>query len=73
MTTIDNEIEFGVSEQQLWFLWRLERAHAASSSRRRSTTAAGCSSGSASEVEESSVHTYPAGPWHAGLEPFPDG
>ena len=23
------------------------------------------------EVEESGVHTYPAGPWHAGLEPFP--
>ena len=23
VTTIDNEIEFGVSEQQLWFLWRL--------------------------------------------------
>ncbi len=24
------------------------------------------------EVEEEGVHTYPAGPWHAGLEPFPD-
>ena len=23
VTTIDNEIDFGVSEQQLWFLWRL--------------------------------------------------
>ena len=23
VTTMDNEIEFGVSEQQLWFLWRL--------------------------------------------------
>ena len=27
VTTIDNEIDFGVSEQQLWFLWRLRRAH----------------------------------------------
>ena len=26
-TTIDNEIDFGVSEQQLWFLWRLARPH----------------------------------------------
>src|SRR4029453_12526452 len=23
VTTIDNEIDFGVSEKQLWFLWRL--------------------------------------------------
>ena len=26
VTTIDNEIDFGVSEQQLWFLWRLRRS-----------------------------------------------
>ena len=26
VTTIDDEIDFGVSEQQLWFLWRLARA-----------------------------------------------
>ena len=24
------------------------------------------------EMEESGVHTYQPGPWHAGLEPFPD-
>ena len=24
------------------------------------------------EMEEDGLHTYPAGPWHAGLEPFPD-
>ncbi len=24
------------------------------------------------EMEEHGIHTYPAGPWHAGLEPFPD-
>ena len=23
------------------------------------------------EMEEHGIHTYPAGPWHAGLEPFP--
>ena len=23
-------------------------------------------------MEESGIHTYPPGPWHAGLEPFPD-
>jgi hypothetical protein len=25
-----------------------------------------------SEMSEHGIHTYPAGPWHAGLEPFPD-
>ena len=24
-----------------------------------------------SEMDESGIHTYPPGPWHAGLEPFP--
>ena len=71
VTAIDNEIEFGVSEQQLWFLWRLRE-------RSREQLEAALDSGGGlfarvrNEVEESGVHTYPAGPWHAGLEPFPD-
>ena len=71
VTTIDNEIDFGVSEQQLWFLWRL-------GDRTPDQLAAALDNGGElfkrvrSEVEESGVHTYPAGPWHAGLEPFPD-
>ena len=24
------------------------------------------------EMDEHGIHTYPPGPWHAGLEPFPD-
>jgi hypothetical protein len=72
VTQIDNEIEFGVSERQLWFLWRLEE-------RSREQFEAALDHGGGlfkrvrGEVEESGVHTYPAGPWHAGLEPFPDG
>jgi hypothetical protein len=72
VTQVDNEIEFGVSEQQLWFLWRLEE-------RSREQLEAALDQGGGlftrvrGEVEESGVHTYPAGPWHAGLEPFPDG
>jgi hypothetical protein len=23
-------------------------------------------------MDESGIHTYPPGPWHAGLAPFPD-
>ncbi|MGH2965072.1 MAG: hypothetical protein ACRDMH_06795 [Solirubrobacterales bacterium] len=71
VTAIDNEVEFGVSEQQLWFLWRLE-------DRTREQLEAALDNGGGlfkrvrNEIEESGVHTYPAGPWHAGLEPFPD-
>ena len=71
VTTIDNEIDFGVSEQQLWFLWRLPE-------RSREQLEAALDNGGElfkrvrSEVEESGVHTYPAGPWHAGLKPFPE-
>jgi hypothetical protein len=71
VTTIDNEIDFGVSERQLWFLWRLRE-------RSREELEAALDNGGRlftrvrKEVEESGVHTYPAGPWHAGLEPFPD-
>ena len=34
--------------------------------------AAGLFSRLRNEMEESGVHTYQPGPWHAGLEPFPD-
>ena len=71
VTTIDNEIDFGVSERQLWFLWRLVE-------RTKDQLEAALDNGGElfkrvrNEIEESGVHTYPAGPWHAGLEPFPD-
>ena len=69
-STIDNEVDFGVSEQQLWFLWRLRER-----SRQELETALDMGKGLFTrvrkEVDEQGVHTYPAGPWHAGLEPFP--
>jgi hypothetical protein len=71
VTTMDNEIEFGVSEQQLWFLWMLGE-------RTRDELEAALDNGGRlfkrirKEVEETNIHTYPAGPWHAGLEPFPN-
>jgi len=69
-TTIENEVDFGVSERQLWFLWRLRE-------RTRDELETALDNGGElfarvrSEIEESGLHTYPAGPWHAGLEPFP--
>jgi hypothetical protein len=70
VTTISNEIDFGVSERQLWFLWRL---------RERSEDELGLALKNAgqlfrrvrTEMDESGLQTYPAGPWHAGMEPFP--
>jgi hypothetical protein len=72
VTTISNEVDFGVSERQLWFLWQLRERT------REELEAALKNAGRLferirKEVEEDGVHTYPAGPWHAGLEPFPDG
>jgi hypothetical protein len=67
---IRSEIDFGITDRQLYFLWRLgERTrpeyegaleNAGQLFRRLRT-----------EMEEHGIHTYPAGPWHAGLEPFP--
>jgi hypothetical protein len=72
VTTITGEVDFGVSERQLWFLWRLRQ-------RSRDELQAALDNGGQlfkrvrKEVEESGLHTYPAGPWHAGVEPFPEG
>jgi hypothetical protein len=69
-TTMTGEIDFGVSESQLWFLWHL---------RERGEAELDEALGNAgelfrrihAEMEESGLHHYPAGPWHAGLEHFP--
>jgi hypothetical protein len=70
-TTMTGEIDFGVNDCQLWFLWRLgersgrELKEALKNAGRLFRHIQG-------EMEESGIHTYPPGPWHAGLEPFPD-
>jgi hypothetical protein len=70
-TTMTGEIDFGITDRQLWFLWRLgERSD-------RELKEALKNAGQLfkrlhGEMEEDGLHTYPPGPWHAGLEPFPD-
>lgn len=70
VTTIDREVEFGVSDRQLWFLWRLREL-----TRAELTTALENAGrffrGVRQEMEESGLHAYEAGPWHAGLASFP--
>jgi len=67
---IDDEIDFGITEGQLYFMWRLrERTRAEYES-----ALGNCAQlfrRLRSEMEEHGLHTYPAGPWHAGLEGFP--
>jgi hypothetical protein len=69
-TTIDNEVDFGISDRQLWLMWRL-RERSPEELREALKNAGQLFRRLRAEMEESGLHTYPAGPWHAGLEPFP--
>ena len=67
---IDNEVDFGITDRQLYFMWRLDQRTA------DEYEAALDNAGQLfvrlrAEMEEHGIHTYAAGPWHAGLKPFP--
>jgi hypothetical protein len=69
-TTMTGEIDFGVNDRQLWFLWRLsERSDA--ELKEALKNAGQLFRRIQGEMDESGIHTHPPGPWHAGLEPFP--
>jgi hypothetical protein len=69
-TTMTGQVDFGVNDRQLWFLWRLgERSEEELKAALRN--AGQLFSRLQDEMEESGLHTYRPGPWHAGLEPFP--
>ncbi len=68
---IDNEVEFGITDQQLYFSWRLGELSAQVYGDALDH-AAGLFTRLRNEMEESGLHTYQPGPWHAGLEAFPD-
>lgn len=69
-TTMIGEVDFGVNDRQLWFLWRL-RERSAEELKAVLKDAGELFGRLQGEMEESGIHTYPPGPWHAGLEPFP--
>jgi hypothetical protein len=72
VTAMTGEIDFGVNDRQLWFLWRLgERSEAELKDALKN--AGQLFKRLQGEMDESGIHTYPPGPWHAGLEPFPAG
>ena len=68
---ISNEVDFGITDQQLYFHWKLAD-RTADEYGKALDHAAGLFSRLRNEMEESGIHTYQPGPWHAGLEPFPD-
>jgi hypothetical protein len=70
-TTMTGEVDFGINDRQLWFLWRLgERGEA--ELKEALKNGGQLFRRLQAEMEESGLHTYPPGPWHAGLEPFPE-
>jgi hypothetical protein len=70
-TTMTGEVDFGVNDRQLWFLWRL-RERSEGELKEALKNAGRLFRRIQGEMEESGIHTYRPGPWHAGLEPFPD-
>ena len=70
-TTMTGEIDFGVNDRQLWFLWRL-RERSEAELKEALKNAGQLFRRLQGEMDESGIHTSPPGPWHAGLEPFPD-
>jgi hypothetical protein len=70
VVAIDREVDFGVLEKQIYFHWRLRER---TPDEYESALGAGAElfRRVRNEMDESGLHTYPAGPWHAGLEPFP--
>jgi hypothetical protein len=70
-TTMTGEIDFGVNDRQLWFLWRL-RERSEAELKEALKNAGQLFKRLHGEMDESGIHTYAPGPWHAGLEPFPD-
>jgi len=69
-TSIDREVSFGASDRQLYFLWKL-RERTRPELERALDSAGNLFGRVRAEMEESGVATYPTGPWHAGMAPFP--
>jgi hypothetical protein len=70
ITRIPAEVDFGITEQQLFFHWRL-RARSKEELKESLHSAGGIFDRLHREMEENNLDIYKAGPWNAGLEPFP--
>lgn len=71
-TTIDRKVDFGASEDQMYFNWRL-RERTRDELELALDNAGRLFERIRRELVEHGEATYPAGPWYAGMEPFPGG
>ena len=70
ITRIPAEVDFGITEQQLFFHWRL-RERNSEELKEALHSGGGIFDRLHREMEENNLDIYKAGPWNAGLEPFP--
>lgn len=70
-TGMDRQVEFGISDRQLWFMWSL-RERTSDELDAALTNAGQLFRRLRHEMYESGIALYPPGPWHAGLEHFPE-
>jgi hypothetical protein len=70
-TQIDRPVEFGITDAQYFFHWKL-RERTREELESALDHAAGIFKRLQLELAESGLGTYEPGPWHAGMEPFPD-
>lgn len=69
-TRMEAPVDFGITQQQLFFHWRL-REHSADELEAALEAAGGIFKQLWRELEENERHPHPPGRWHAGLAPFP--
>ena len=70
ITRIPAEVDFGITDQQLFFHWRL-RERSREELREALRSGGGIFDRLHREMEENNLDIYKPGPWNAGLEPFP--
>jgi hypothetical protein len=70
ITRMPAEVDFGITEQQLFFHWRL-RERTREELKEALKSAGGIFDRLHREMEENNLDIFRAGPWNAGLEPFP--
>jgi len=70
ITRIPAEVDFGITDRQLFFHWRL-RERTEDELREVLRSAGGIFDRLHWEMEENGLDIYKSGPWNAGLEPFP--
>lgn len=68
--SISNRIDFGMMERQMYVTWTLAE-RTVDEYEKALDTSGELFRRVAREVEDEGINTYPPGPWHAGLEPFP--